>query len=138
MKQHQFALKMYESIDNPHQFVLNHRILPLPNDFNRDCIEMIALEGINYTSLKDLMPEFPPSSASDSWREIPIKDPLVQHAAWAYLQPMMAERQSEDRRWWMRFHEKVSWLLSCLDGVVLVVFQRWFPEKLRDRLMIRL
>ncbi|KAL1541183.1 hypothetical protein AAHA92_25437 [Salvia divinorum] len=130
---------MYESVCD---FSLNHRILPLPKDFPRDGIEMIALEGINYTSLKDLMPESPPSSASpaclhgDSWREIPIKDPLLQHAAWAYLQPMMAERQSEDRRWWMRFHEKVDWLLSCLDGVVLVLFEGWFPEKVRDRLMI--
>ncbi|KAH6823316.1 hypothetical protein C2S53_017789 [Perilla frutescens var. hirtella] len=105
---------------------------------------MIALHSMNYTSLKDLMPESPPSTASptcclgDSWREIPIKDPLLQHAAWAYLQPMTGERQSEDHRCWRRlFHQKFCWLLSCFNDVVLVVFEGWFPHHVRERLMIK-
>lgn len=138
---------MYKSSVNPHEFALNPaRIFLVPNGINRRDIEMISIHHSNhYTSLKDLMPESPPSSTAspttccrgDSWREIPIKDPLLQHAAWAYLQPMTAERQSEgDRRWWRRFRHKFCWLLSCFNDVVLMVFEGWLPKHVRERWLI--
>ncbi|KAG8364430.1 hypothetical protein BUALT_Bualt19G0128000 [Buddleja alternifolia] len=95
---------------------------------------MIALKTMSYTSLKDVLPASPPSAVSpmtcrkDSWREIPIKDPLLQHAAWAYLQPMAAAR-GEDGRWWRKLQEKICGLFGCLNGVVLLVFDGWFPEQ---------
>ncbi|KAL9141726.1 hypothetical protein ABFS82_14G123000 [Erythranthe guttata] len=86
---------------------------------------MIALESsISYTSLKDLMPPST-SSPTGSWREIPIKDPLLQHAAWAYLRPVAADR-GDDGRWWRRFAEKFCGLFVCLNGVVLMVFEGVF------------
>lgn len=94
-----------------------------------DDIEMIALESLGYTSLKDLIPSSsPPAAASPtggSWREIPIKDPLVQHAAWAYLQPM-AEPRDDDGRWWKRLERRCCGLLGCLNGVVSAMLNGWF------------
>ncbi|KAK1419352.1 hypothetical protein QVD17_28518 [Tagetes erecta] len=71
-------------------------------------IEMISIDSFSsYTSLKDVLrATSPPSSPVeslkkfrriDSWREIPIKDPLLQHAAWAYLQPMNSEPETGER-----------------------------------------
>nr|DAD41719.1 TPA_asm: hypothetical protein HUJ06_016042 [Nelumbo nucifera] len=57
-------------------------------------LEMVALKSTNYTSLKDLLPPSPAAgiyspnfTGNQSWHEIPIKNRLVKHAAWAYLQP---------------------------------------------------
>ncbi|GER34473.1 ATP-dependent protease ATPase subunit HslU [Striga asiatica] len=86
---------------------------------------MIAVREDNrYTSLKDLLPDSPPAAAisrGDSWREIQIKDPLLQHAAWAYLQPMAVERGGRER-WWSGFVGKCCGLLGCLNDIVMVVF----------------
>ncbi|MFS7888435.1 hypothetical protein Hanom_Chr05g00416341 [Helianthus anomalus] len=70
-------------------------------------IEMISIDSLtSYTSLKDILRSASPPSPEDSptnfkqidsWREIPIKDPLLQHAAWAYLQPMSSEPDTDDR-----------------------------------------
>ncbi|KAI3804041.1 hypothetical protein L1987_32209 [Smallanthus sonchifolius] len=80
-----------------------------PDSFSsRDSdIEMISVDSLSsYTSLKDILrATSPPSPVDslmkfkriDSWREIPIKDPLLQHAAWAYLQPMSSEPDSGHR-----------------------------------------
>lgn len=61
-------------------------------------IEMISLQPLSYTSLKDLLPASHPAPAppaivsptthNSSWHEIPIRNPLVKQAALAYLQPM--------------------------------------------------
>lgn len=58
-------------------------------------IEMITIQTVSYTSLKDLLPVSPAASIASpthnsSWHEIPIRNPLVKHAAMAYLQPMSA------------------------------------------------
>ncbi|GKA84791.1 RNA-directed DNA polymerase, eukaryota, reverse transcriptase zinc-binding domain protein, partial [Tanacetum coccineum] len=70
-------------------------------------IEMISIHSLSsYTSLKDLSISSSSSIDSptkfrriDSWREIQIKDPLLQHAAWAYLQPMSSEPETDDGRY---------------------------------------
>lgn len=110
--------------------------LPPANGINySDDVVMIEFEGLNYTSLKDLIPSTsPPSVASPtggSWREIPIKDPLVQHAAWAYLQPMAGARD-EDDRWWKRLERKCCGLFSCFNDVAAAVFPGWFAEERSD------
>lgn len=55
-------------------------------------LEMITLQTVSYTSLKDLLPTSPPAilspTSNSSWHEIPIKNPLVKQAALSYLQPM--------------------------------------------------
>ncbi|KAI3774265.1 hypothetical protein L1987_48813 [Smallanthus sonchifolius] len=74
-------------------------------------IEMISMDSLSsYTSRKDILrARSPPSPYDslikfkriDSWWEIPIKDPLLQHAASAYLQPMSSEPDSDERcRFW--------------------------------------
>ncbi|GMN38224.1 hypothetical protein TIFTF001_007456 [Ficus carica] len=63
-------------------------------------LEMTAVQSssVEYTSLKDILPSASASASpaavamsptpSSSWHEIPIRNPLVKHAAMAYLQPM--------------------------------------------------
>ncbi|CAL1398099.1 unnamed protein product [Linum trigynum] len=51
-----------------------------------------------YTSIKNLLRTtsmLSPLCCSSSWEDIPLKDPLVKQAAWAYLQPM-ASTAGED------------------------------------------
>ncbi|XP_042982812.1 uncharacterized protein LOC122312322 [Carya illinoinensis] len=57
--------------------------LPISN------LELISMQYSwpEYTSLKDLLPER--RNYSSWYGEIPIKNPLVKHAALAYLQPAM-------------------------------------------------
>lgn len=106
------------------------------NRYQVSDIEMITLQAA-YTSLKDLLPTSPPSSSvmspnttnKDSWREIPIKDPLVQHAAWAYLQPMQAVVPSDDRNFLEKLKEKCRGLFGCIGDVLLIVTRDWFRRK---------
>ncbi|KAK8476808.1 hypothetical protein V6N13_115216 [Hibiscus sabdariffa] len=67
-------------------------------------IEMMNIQSVSYTSLKDLLssptalqtgissPTTAPINNNNNWscwnEEIPIKNPLVKHAALAYLQPL--------------------------------------------------
>ncbi|CAA0827755.1 Unknown protein [Striga hermonthica] len=98
-------------------------------------VEMLALEGgaEGYTSLRDLLPTSPASVASPSgggsWKEIPFRDPLLQHAAWAYLQPIAEARGGDGRRpwWWLR--GDCGGVLGCLSGVVLVVVKGLFGRR---------
>ncbi|KAL8188677.1 hypothetical protein R6Q57_029697 [Mikania cordata] len=83
-------------------------------------MEMISIESLSsYTSLKDVLREtYHPSPVDSptkfkriqSWKEIPIKDPLLQHAAWAYLQPISSEPDSDDRSCFWK-------LKDCFCGV---------------------
>ncbi|KAG6413541.1 hypothetical protein SASPL_126255 [Salvia splendens] len=127
-----------------HQNLINFPVkshtLPLPASANgihnrSDDIEMIALENLGYTSLKDLIPSSSPPAAasptSGSWREIPIKDPLVQHAAWAYLQPM-GEARDDDSPWWRRLERKCCGLIGCFNDVVSALFGRWIAAEKSD------
>ncbi|KAA8546133.1 hypothetical protein F0562_020973 [Nyssa sinensis] len=80
---------------------------------------MVALRSLTYTSLRDLLPASPPPIMSptynrgDSWREIPIKDPLLKHAAWAYLQPMMTPAESDDRSYFWKLMDKCCGRCGC-------------------------
>ncbi|GER50223.1 phosphoribosylglycinamide formyltransferase 2 [Striga asiatica] len=87
---------------------------------------MFAFKSMSYTSLKDLLPE---SSAGGgrSRKEIAIRDPLLQHAAWAYLQP--GAREEDGRRWWRRLAGRCGVVLGCLNGVVSVVCKGLFGER---------
>lgn len=70
-------------------------LLPNGYDSKDPDIEMIQIQPLTYTSLRDLLPSSPPppcllspTQRSGSWKEISIRNPLVKHAARAYLQPM--------------------------------------------------
>ncbi|KAH0697713.1 hypothetical protein KY290_015549 [Solanum tuberosum] len=86
-------------------------------------VEMVSMESLTYTSLKDLLPGSPPSILSptngrkDSWREIPMKDPLLQHAAWAYLQPTAVAEADQC------FSEKCFGLFDCFSDVIFSMFR---------------
>ncbi|KAL8543363.1 hypothetical protein ACS0TY_004050 [Phlomoides rotata] len=128
---------MEDPLINNHSLIdFSDHTLELQNggiNYSSDDIELIDM---SYTSMKDLLLSSPPSAASptsNSWQEIPIKDPLVQHAAWAYLQPMV-EARDEDDRWWRRLERKCCWLFSCFNDVVLVVFNGWFADECCSKL----
>uniref|UniRef100_A0A0V0GRT9 Putative ovule protein n=1 Tax=Solanum chacoense TaxID=4108 RepID=A0A0V0GRT9_SOLCH len=94
-------------------------------------VEMVTMESLTYTSLKDLLPESPPSILSptngrkDSWREIPMKDPLLQHAAWAYLQPTAVAEA--DQCFSEKMKNKCFGLFDCFTDVILGLsfHRRW-------------
>ncbi|KAK4340495.1 hypothetical protein RND71_041957 [Anisodus tanguticus] len=92
---------------------------------------MVTIKSLTYTSLKDLLPASSPAILSPtngrkySWREIPMKDPLLQHAAWAYLQP--GEIPEVDRSFSEKVKEKCFGMFDCFNDVVFVMFRRLFP-----------
>lgn len=109
--------------------------------FQKSDIEMIPIQNSSYTSLKDILPASPTSTRSpvkiqrDSWKEIPIKDPLLKHAAWAYLQPMaMAMLEDDDGRFFVKkMIDKCRGLIGCVCGVVLWLSRAYFPSNSRAK-----
>ena len=108
---HDFPLKTQN-----HSFLISNGI----HHFQIADIEMVALHSLTYTSLKDLLPSpaisSPVHSRKDSWREIPIRDPLLQHAAWAYLQPMSAVGESHDQSFAADLKDRCLGLFGCFGG----------------------
>ncbi|CAI9782016.1 unnamed protein product [Fraxinus pennsylvanica] len=109
------------------------------NQFQNSDIEMTPVQNSSYTSLKDILSASPTSIGSpvtirmDSWKEIPIKDPLVQHAAWAYLQPMV-ELEDDDGRFFVRkMMDKCRGLVGCFNDVVWWWLRAYFPSSSRPR-----
>lgn len=114
---------------------------------------MITLQAAAaYTSLKDLMPTSPctpntpawsttsPATATagkDSLRDIPIhlKDPLLQHAAWAYLQPAMTphDHRAHARSFLQILKHRCCGVFGCFNDVFLVLLNTWFPANDRIR-----
>ncbi|CAN6554568.1 unnamed protein product [Malus baccata var. baccata] len=88
-------------------------------------IEMITIQTVTYTSLRDLLPASPQPSImspihNSSWHdEIPIKNPLVKHAALAYLQPMSSPPEVGDKGLFRMIREKCNCEFGCL---------RWFGD----------
>ncbi|PSS21771.1 DNA-directed RNA polymerase subunit alpha like [Actinidia chinensis var. chinensis] len=108
---HNFPLKTLNQ-----SFLISNGI----NHFQIADIEMVALHSLTYTSLKDLLPApailSPEHSRKDSWREIPIRDPLLQHAAWAYLKPMSAAGEPHDRSFAANLKDRCLGLFGCFGG----------------------
>ncbi|KAJ9128619.1 hypothetical protein P3X46_033533 [Hevea brasiliensis] len=90
-------------------------------------IEMIAIQPVTYTSLKDLLPVSPPTISSpthnSSWYEIPIKNPLVKQAALAYLQPMSSPPEVGDKGFFGRLREMCCGEYGCFGWINDVVFK---------------
>ncbi|XVF45582.1 hypothetical protein PTKIN_Ptkin02bG0217600 [Pterospermum kingtungense] len=95
-------------------------------------IEMITIQSVSYTSLKDLLPSSTPAAAitspthNSSWYEIeiPIKNPLVKHAALAYLQPMSTPPEVGEKGLFGRLKEKCcSRECGCLLWIYDVVWR---------------
>lgn len=66
-------------------------------------VDLNGMNGLKYTSLRDIMPCSPTSVGSPrregnwcSCTTISIKNDLVKHAACAYLQPMITESHNDD------------------------------------------
>ncbi|KAK7343329.1 hypothetical protein VNO77_11986 [Canavalia gladiata] len=66
----------------------------------------------SYTSLRDMMGE----ANNSSWNEIPLKNPLLQHAALAYLHPMSTPPHVLPNK---RFLQNC---FSCITGCTLFIF----------------
>lgn len=91
-----------------------------PLEFQISDIEMITIQSLSYTSLKDLLPASPSMAImspthNSSWHEIPIKNPLVKHAALAYLQPMSTPTEVGDKGLFGKLKEKCC-LFCCGCG----------------------
>ncbi|XVE48814.1 hypothetical protein DITRI_Ditri01bG0032500 [Diplodiscus trichospermus] len=90
-------------------------------------IEMITIQSVSYTSLKDLLPTSPPAITSpthnSSWYEIPIKNPLVKHAALAYLQPMSSPPEVGEKGLFGRIKEKCCGECGCFMWLYDVVWK---------------
>lgn len=111
---------------------INNFISAAAPQFQLSDIEMVTFDRTPYTSLKDLIQTSPPPSSiimspprKDSWREIPIKDPLLQHAAWAYLQPMSSDdiEAARNRNVMNKLKEKCCGVFGCFNDVVLLVLR---------------
>ncbi|KAF5750568.1 putative COPII coat assembly protein SEC16 [Tripterygium wilfordii] len=88
----------------------NGTATPVPLD-----LELVSLNSsLSYTSLKDILPSASTAinsptatAAASSLYEISIRNRLVKHAAWAYLQPMSSSPDSSAphffSRLWLRF-----------------------------------
>ncbi|KAJ9704499.1 hypothetical protein PVL29_002861 [Vitis rotundifolia] len=107
---------------------------PLANGYHGSDVEMVALQAITYTSLRDILPAAAPAVVSpsysrrQSWEEIPIKNPLVQKGAWAYLRPMKAVPESGRRGAWAALKDKCGCgggvgCLGFLNDVVLALIR---------------
>ncbi|KAL3722743.1 hypothetical protein ACJRO7_035020 [Eucalyptus globulus] len=105
-------------------------------------IEMIAFQSVAYTSLRDLLPASPPHPSvasptnNSSWYEIPIKNPLVKHAALAYLQPMSSPPEVGDKGLLGRLKDSCGcfcWLGDFLSRVLQEVFGSFVCEDDDDR-----
>lgn len=103
-----------------------------PDNFEFE-FEMVALEAANnddhdtrYTSLKDISP-LPPEllmSRKESWREVPLKDPLVQQAAWAwaYLPFSKVDHQRNSLVGKLK-----DGFLGCFKNVILALTGKLLP-----------
>ncbi|KAI3499304.1 hypothetical protein L1887_35099 [Cichorium endivia] len=113
------------NLNNPTKSQVKNKLIFIGGDreyfsFRVSDIEMVPIDSLtSYTSLKDILrssstpsPVDSPTGFKriDSWREIPIKDPLLQHAAWAYLQPMSSEPDSDERCCFWK-------LKDCFSGI---------------------
>ncbi|KAL8115785.1 hypothetical protein AgCh_022329 [Apium graveolens] len=96
--------------------------------------EMVALEAPNndhhdtrYTSLKDISP--PPSesliSRKESWREVPLKDPLVQQAAWAWAYLPFSQVDHQKNSFMGKLKDG---FVGCFKNVILVVTCKLLPD----------
>ncbi|KAM4089463.1 hypothetical protein ACB094_07G153700 [Castanea mollissima] len=129
----EFPIKPHTNTNSHHSHSHSHAHSPsflLHNGFNSEDlpdsdIEMITIPSVTYTSLKDLLPSSsttsPPSAITpammmminSSWYdEIPIKNPLVKHAALAYLQPMSTPREVRRKGIFGRLKDKCT---CCCD-----------------------
>ncbi|CAN4120019.1 unnamed protein product [Withania somnifera] len=88
----------------------------------------IEMESLAYISIKDIILESPPLSPmkqrKESWREIPMKEPLLQQAAWAYLQP--TGLPEANRSLLNKVKDKCFRLFGCLGGAFVLMFNCWF------------
>ncbi|KAK9987661.1 hypothetical protein SO802_027900 [Lithocarpus litseifolius] len=129
----EFPIKPHTNTNSYHSHSHSHSpSFLLHNGFNSadlpdSDIEMITIPSVTYTSLKDLLPSTssassPPSAISpammmminSSWYdEIPIKNPLVKHAALAYLQPMSTPREVRRKGIFGRLKDKCTCCCGC-------------------------
>lgn len=85
-------------------------------------------DGIRYTSLKDISPP-PELRRKESWREVPLKDPLVQQAAWAWA--YLPVRKTEHPR--SSFMEKLKdGFVGCFKNVILAMTCKFLPDENSD------
>ncbi|KAK9001521.1 hypothetical protein V6N11_083303 [Hibiscus sabdariffa] len=96
---------------------------------------MITVQSGSYISLRDLLPPgssspmigSPTTSATannSSWHEIPIKNPLVKHAALAYLQPVGSPPAAGEKGLLGIVKERCCRECGCVLWIFDVVFRK--------------
>ncbi|GMJ03587.1 hypothetical protein like AT3G52520 [Hibiscus trionum] len=100
-------------------------------------VEMITIQSGSYISLRDLLPLASSTTAiislttsaaagtanNSSWHEIPIKNPLVKHAALAYLQPVGSPPASGEKGLFGRLKEMCRRECGCVMWIFDVVLR---------------
>lgn len=94
-------------------------------------VEMITVRSVSYTSLKDLLPctssTIGTSSPThnSSWHDdvSNIKNPLVKHAALAYLQPMSTPPEVGEKGMFGRLVESCCGECGCVSWISDVVWR---------------
>ncbi|KAI3822701.1 hypothetical protein L1987_10297 [Smallanthus sonchifolius] len=99
--------------------------------------ELVSIKPTRYTSLRDILQSLAtvvlspktPLSAANSGYEILIRDRLVKHAAWAYLQPMSTSHQPNGsttfRRMWTQFSGTLLRLIATAFDCLLPSIRAW-------------
>ncbi|CAK7329449.1 unnamed protein product [Dovyalis caffra] len=113
-------------------------LLPKGDDSKDLDVEMIQIRPLAYTSLRDLLPAssssglLSPTRKSSSRREISFKNPLVKHAARAYLQPMSTP-DVDDKGFFQRLKDQcgcIEWLNDIVIKPLRFRFSR--AEEMSD------
>ncbi|MED6210045.1 hypothetical protein PIB30_060343 [Stylosanthes scabra] len=130
------ALRRHNSMVAPPPTKLSvpHRTSSLDSPYTHQTFELVSFNNVNltsssfYTSLKDLLPSSSSSAAVNSptasSSAISIRNRLVKHAAWAYLQPMSSSPSSSSSASSTHFLRRLSACLGSLFRRIAKIFDR--------------
>ncbi|KAL1352177.1 hypothetical protein HN51_016166 [Arachis hypogaea] len=117
----------------PSKLSVPHRTSSLDSPHTNQTFELVSFNANStsssfYTSLRDVLPSFSssavnsPTAASSS--SISIRNRLVKHAAWAYLQPMSSSPSSSYSASSTHFLRRFSACLGSLFRRIAKIFDR--------------
>ncbi|MED6192180.1 hypothetical protein PIB30_007711 [Stylosanthes scabra] len=131
------ALRRHNSMVAPPPTKLSvpHRTSSLDSPYTDQTFELVSFNNVNvnvnltsssfYTSLRDLLPSSAVNSpTASSSSAISIRNRLVKHAAWAYLQPMSSSPSSSSSTSSPYFLRRLSACLGSVFRRIAKIFDR--------------
>ncbi|KAL1811107.1 hypothetical protein DCAR_0623226 [Daucus carota subsp. sativus] len=112
----------------PSNIINNNTIIDA--DYLEFEFEMVTLEATNeydnrYTSLKDISPPCE-LSRKESWREVPLKDPLVRQAAWAWAYLPLSKTEHQRNGFIGKLRDG---FVGCFRNVLLLITGKLLPDQ---------